>query len=248
MPILDLFSNQADLYAEFRPDYPPELFDFVASLAPGRSLAADVAAGSGQAAVGLAGRFERVLAFDASASQLAHARSHPRVAYCRSAAERLPLPDGSLDLLAVAQAAHWLDIPAFYGEVCRLLRPGGVIALWTYYLARITPAVDAVVDRYYREITGPYWHRRRRWIDDAYRRLPFPFAELPAPPMEMRARWTLRHLAGFLSSWSAAQAFQQAHGHHPLEEVDAELHAAWGDPDTEREAVWPLSFRIGKVG
>jgi ubiquinone/menaquinone biosynthesis C-methylase UbiE len=249
VPILDLFSGHSNVYAEFRPDYPVELFAYLAGLVPGRRRAADLATGNGQAAVGLAQHFETVLALDASASQLAHARPHPRLAYLQSAAERLPLPAACLDLLTVAQAVHWFDLPAFYAEACRVLRPGGVVALWTYYLVRITPEIDAVVDRYYTQVTGPYWHPRRRWIDDRYRRLPFPFAELPAPepPLQMRASWKLRHLAGFLSTWSAAQAFQQARGYHPLEDIAAALTAAWGDPETERPAVWPLYFRLGRT-
>ena len=41
------------------------------------------------------------------------------------------MPDASVDLVLVAQAAHWFDLPAFYAEVARVLRPGGVLAVWS---------------------------------------------------------------------------------------------------------------------
>jgi len=55
----DQFSKQAALYSQCRPGYPAELFDYLASIAPGHSVAWDCATGSGQAAVPLA-RFFRL--------------------------------------------------------------------------------------------------------------------------------------------------------------------------------------------
>ena len=46
----ELFIKQVEQYAEGRPTYPQELFDFIASKTPSHDLAWDVGAGSGQAA------------------------------------------------------------------------------------------------------------------------------------------------------------------------------------------------------
>jgi hypothetical protein len=46
----ELFIKQAENYAEGRPCYPPELFDFIASKTPSQDLAWDVGTGNGQAA------------------------------------------------------------------------------------------------------------------------------------------------------------------------------------------------------
>ena len=46
----ELFVKQAKQYAEARPDYPEELFEFIASKTPSHDLAWDVGTGSGQAA------------------------------------------------------------------------------------------------------------------------------------------------------------------------------------------------------
>ncbi len=66
---------------------------------------------------------------DASAEQIAHAERHPHVRYRVAAAEHSGLPDASIDLVTVAQALHWFDISAFYGEAIRVLRLGGTLAV-----------------------------------------------------------------------------------------------------------------------
>src|SRR5947199_10119649 len=72
MSFKDHFSRQAADYAIFRPGYPRELFDYLGSIAPGRHLAWDCGTGNGQAAVGLASGFDRVIATDASENQIAN--------------------------------------------------------------------------------------------------------------------------------------------------------------------------------
>ncbi len=139
MSFKDHFSGHAAVYASFRPGYPPALIDFVTSLAPGRSLAWDCATGNGQAAVCLAEHFERVIATDASAAQLAQATPHPNVEYRQAPAEQSGLADGSVDLLTVATALHWFDFDRFYAEAERVLAPGGALAAWAYNLAPRLP-------------------------------------------------------------------------------------------------------------
>nr|ABN07991.1 hypothetical protein MtrDRAFT_AC153128g24v2 [Medicago truncatula] len=46
----ELFVNQGKEYADARPSYPPQLFQFIASKTPSHNLVWDVATGSGQAA------------------------------------------------------------------------------------------------------------------------------------------------------------------------------------------------------
>lgn len=163
-------------------------------------------------------------------------------------AERLPLPSACLDLITVAQAVHWFDFPAFYAEARRVLRRGGLLAVWTYHLPRFNPAVDAVVDHLFTAVTGSYWHPRRALVDDGYASLPFPFDPLPPPPAtEIVVDWTLPNLIGFILSWSASQAFQAANRRSPLASLEADLLAAWGAPETPMSARFPLAYRIGRV-
>ena len=93
----DHFSLQAGDYARFRPTYPPELFAYLASVAPGRRLAWDCGTGNGQAALELVRHFDRVVATDASVEQLARALPHERIEYRVERAEEIVLPPGSVD-------------------------------------------------------------------------------------------------------------------------------------------------------
>ena len=96
----------------------------------------------------------------------------PGIRYRVAPAETSGLTGGSVDLVTVAQSLHWFDLEAFYREVRRVLRPGGVLAVWSYNLLQIAPGVDAVMDRFYREHLGPYWPAERRHVENGYRDLP----------------------------------------------------------------------------
>jgi len=241
----DHFSAVADGYARYRPGYPPALFDWLASLPARRRLAWDCATGSGQAAGGLAAHFRRVVATDSSASQIAQAAPHPGVEYRVAPAEASGLPDAGVDLVTVAQALHWLDLPAFYAEARRALAPGGTIAAWCYNLLDVEPRVNAVIGRYYSRVVGEYWPPERRLLEAGYRTLPFPFLELEPPPFEMSAGWTLDHLLGYLGTWSATQRYRRVRGADPVALVAGDLRAAWGDPEEARRVRWPLYLRVG---
>ena len=243
----DHFSELAAAYAAHRPGYPQALFEYLASLAPGRALAWDCGTGNGQAAVALAQYFEQVSATDASARQIEQAFAHERVRYAVEAAEHTSIAAGSVDLTTVGTAVHWFDFEAFYAEVRRVSKPGAVLAVWTYHLPLIEPAVDACLERYYRQTLAGYWPERIRYLEERYRTLPFPFTEIETPPFEARATWNLAALLGFLSSWSAARNYAEQQGRHPLHEIMDELQRAWGDAEQERLVRWPLHLRVGRV-
>ena len=128
----DHFSKQSRQYAQYRPRYPDEIYAYLASIAPGRSLAWDCGTGNGQAAVGLAEYFDKVYATDASAEQIALAYNHDKVDYHVEPAEHVSLSASSTDLVTVAVAVHWFNFEEFYREVKRVLRPKGILAVWTY--------------------------------------------------------------------------------------------------------------------
>jgi ubiquinone/menaquinone biosynthesis C-methylase UbiE len=246
MTFKDHFSGHAASYAAYRPGYPPELFDFVVSLTPGRALAWDCATGNGQAALSLAEVFEKVIATDASRQQLDEALPHPRVEYRVAPAEDSGLADGSVDLLTVAQALHWFDFDRFYREARRVLAPGGAIAAWSYNLLRGTSEVSALIDRLAGEITGAYWPPERRWVDEEYRTIPFAFPEVQAPVFHHRETWNLPRLVAYLRTWSSVVRYQAATGEDPIARIAPELAAAWGDPEETRLLTWPIFVRAGR--
>jgi ubiquinone/menaquinone biosynthesis C-methylase UbiE len=243
----DLFSGHAADYAAFRPRYPSALFAHLAAAAPDRTLAWDCATGNGQAALALTPHFRSVVATDASERQIAQARPHEKITYLVAPAERTPLPDATVELVTVAQALHWLDLPSFYAEVKRVVRPGGVIAVWCYQLHTIGPEVDAIVHHLYSGILGDYWPPERRLVEEGYRTLSFPFAEMTPPPFEMVQSWDLARLLSYLGTWSSSQRYRAQVGTDPIDLIRADMEAAWGGPSQVREVVWPLHLRVGII-
>ena len=242
----DHFSGHSGQYAQSRPNYPDEIYAYLASLAPDRSLAWDCGTGNGQAALGLATYFARVYATDASAEQISHAQPHEKVEYHAEPAEHVSLPDSSVDLVTVAVAIHWFNFEEFYSEVKRVLKPDGIIAAWTYNLTEISPEIDELIRHYYKDIVGEYWPERIRYLEQKYETIPFPFEEIVPPRFVMERNWDQLQLAGFLNSWSATQRYKAQKGHHPLELIWDRLSSAWGDENEKRLVRWPLHFRIGR--
>lgn len=242
----DNFSQQSAQYAQFRPVYPAALYDFLLPLAPGRRRAWDCATGNGQVAAVLADHFEQVDATDISAKQLEHALQRPNIRYAVGAAEKTDFPDAAFDLITVAQAAHWFDFDRFYPEAQRVLKPGGILALWGYGLLRTeSEAVNERLDHFYREVTGPYWDAERRHVDAEYRSIPFPFTEIEAPAFRMPYRWTLPHFQGYLGTWSAVQHYRKALGEDPVAVFAPQIEAVW--PEDGALAIWfPVFVRLGR--
>jgi SAM-dependent methyltransferase len=242
----DHFSRLAAQYAEFRPRYPGALFELLARVAPSRSRAWDCACGSGQATLDLAERFETVIATDGSAQQIAAAKPHPRVTYAVARAEASDIDSTSLDVVAVAQGLHWFDRPAFYAEARRVLRPSGVLAVWTYGIPRLNDAsLDRAMQAFYWETVGPYWPPERRYVEDGYRSIDFPFDELTAPSFSMRENWTLPQFIGYLRSWSSVGRYVNDKGEDPVVQVEEQFTPFWGV--RARDVSWPLSLRLGRV-
>jgi SAM-dependent methyltransferase len=241
----DHFSKQAGDYAKFRPGYPHELFEYLGSVAPSRTLAWDCGTGNGQAAVGLASVFDRVIATDASEKQIANAELHERVEYHVAPAESSGIESETVDLIMVAQALHWFDLDDFYAEAQRVLKTNGALSASAYNLLTIEPAIDEVVNRYYYEVVGPLWPPERKLVEQ-FAGLRFPFPEIDPPKFGMTAHWNLDHLLGYLRTWSSTQRFIAAKGSDPVEQIIDDLNRAWGDTRQTRRVVWPLIVRIGR--
>jgi SAM-dependent methyltransferase len=247
MSFPDHFSRQSSAYAAHRPRYPAELYEWLASLGTGHERAWDCATGNGQAAVDLARHFDAVIASDASFAQIGNRQPHERVAYLVATAERAPLRDQCCDLVTVAQAVHWFDFERFYAEVRRILRPGGILAIWAYASFNVTRAIDAVVAHLYSDVVGPFWPPERAYVEAAYRTIPFPFAEIPAPQFDCVAQLNLDGLLGYLRSWSAVQRFRDAHGEDPVAALYSGLARAWGSGDAVRRVAWRIHLRVGRI-
>jgi len=246
-PFKDHFSAHATSYAAARPDYPPELFAWLAGQAPAHGLAWDCATGNGQAARALAGHFKQVIATDASAEQIARAVPQPGIEYRVAAAESPGLDPQSADLVTVAQAVHWFDRPRFYEAARRILRPGGLIAVWSYGLFAIDPALDGIVNRFFDGVIGPYWPPERKLVDAHYATLNFPFEEIKPPAFVMERDWTREQVLAYLRTWSAVQRYRHDEGRDPVSLMAGAFTHQWGD-SMQRRVRWPLYLRAGRPG
>ncbi|MGH8174304.1 MAG: class I SAM-dependent methyltransferase [Rhodanobacteraceae bacterium] len=249
MTFRDHFSGHAATYREARPQYPEALFDWLATQTPARDLVWDAGCGNGQASVSLASRFGQVFATDPSATQIENAERRANIEYRVEPGEQCSLANSSADLVTVAQALHWFDFARFFSETARVLKPGGVLAAWTYSDCHVTPAIDAVKHRVYVDLTGPYWPPERDYVEAGYRTIPMPvgdgalFEEIEVPSFVMRVEWDAAQFLAYLRSWSATQRYIKANGVDPVSLVEGELREAWGDPKRTREVRWDFHVR-----
>jgi ubiquinone/menaquinone biosynthesis C-methylase UbiE len=243
----DLFSNQASLYAQYRPGYPHELYEYILQHVNNRQLAWDCATGNGQAAVELARYFEKVMATDLSEKQLQQAQPHEKITYTVSTAEQTPFDSNSFDCITVAQAYHWFQFEAFGKEVMRIAKPGAIVAIWGYSLVVCEDdVINALIKTFYRETVGAYWDKERKYIDDHYTTVPFPYEPLPSKEFKIRVEWNRQQLIGYFNTWSSVLHFIKAHQYNPVDELAAALEQLWPD-DSSRNFYFPLFLKLGKV-
>ena len=241
----DLFSNQANTYAKYRPVYPAALFDYILQFVTEKNTAWDCATGNGQAALGLAPHFKKVFATDISEKQLSLAKPHANIQYQVSAAEHTNFPPNSFDLITVAQAYHWLKFDAFEKEVKRVAKKDAVIAVWGYSLfSTNNAAIDSLIKKFYTEIVGSYWDAERKFVDDNYKSVPFNFTPLPTKQFFIKTGWSKEDVTGYLNSWSSVQHFIDAKKYNPVDDLKNDLDILWKDI---KPISFPLFLRLGRV-
>lgn len=242
----DNFSSASDKYAKYRPTYPKAVFDYLYSLVAHKGRAWDCGTGNGQVARELAKSFSQVFATDLSSAQIAQAPAAANIHYSTQPAEKTNFDDHQFDLVTVAQAIHWFDFDRFYAEVRRTAKPSALLAVMGYDLLTIDDTVDPFIRRFYFERIGPYWDSERRYIDERYLTIPFPFDEISTPTFTNRQSWSLEHLAGYLRTWSAVKHFIRENGTDPVGALITELEPHWPAEEL-KEVRFPILLRIGRV-
>ncbi len=242
----DNFSRLADRYAKYRPNYPRELFDFILDQVKEREAAWDVATGNGQTAKELCQHFEKVFATDISRKQLDEAYQSPNIFYSLQPAEQTDFPANSFSLITVSQALHWFQFDKFYTEVKRVSKPGGWLAVWTYPLLNITPEIDNLIGiDFYKNTLGAYWDEERKYVEEHYATLPFPFKEIKCPAFQIRFDWTIEELEGYLNTWSAVQKFIVANNYNPVPDIMKRIKSFW--KEEKMKIIFPVYMRMGQV-
>ncbi len=242
----DHFSGHAAAYADARPGYPDDLFAWLAAQSHGHQLAWDAGCGNGQASVALAGYFDSVYASDPSEAQIASAVANARVRYFVGAAEESGLPDGCVNLVTVAQAFHWIDAPRFCAEARRVLKPDGLIAVWSYAQSEVSADVDRVFNELHDVRLAQDWPTGRDHVVSRYHDLLFDFDRVATPAFEMRSEWNLDQYLAYLRSWSACQRYLARTGRDAVQEISGAMHEAWGEPGLARAVRWPLLVLAGR--
>ncbi|HYV98407.1 MAG TPA: class I SAM-dependent methyltransferase [Gemmatimonadaceae bacterium] len=246
MTFRDHFSDASRAYATFRPSYPAELIRWLASLTPSTRRAWDCATGNGQAAILLAEHFADVIATDASEAQIAAATPHARVRYAVATERESGLEASSMDLVTVAQALHWFDIPAFFREADRVLVPRGILAIWSYGKPSLESSANRVLHWMHDERIGPFWPSERMNVESGYRTVALPYPEIPAAPRTLAVNMTRDALVGYVGTWSAVRQARLKEGTDPVPEFVAALAEVWPDEREARTVSWPLTVRVGR--
>lgn len=241
----DNFSDNTPAYARFRPGYPEELVHYLLEHTPVHKTAWDCGTGNGQLAKKLAPHFDTVYATDISLPQLDQAMAADNIIYRQSPAEKTNFSDKQFDLVTVAQAVHWFRFDAFYQEVYRTLKDDGLLLITGYSLLHVNPEIDQVIRHFYTDIVGPYWDRERKYIDELYLTIPFPFQDIPSPQLEQKYLWNLEQLIGYLYTWSAVKHFTNQEGKDPVLLIKDALATLWG-AETMREVSFPTLIRAGR--
>ncbi|MGE8561831.1 MAG: class I SAM-dependent methyltransferase [Acinetobacter sp.] len=240
----DLFSDQSLRYKQARPNYSLQIVEEILKHVPERHFAWDCGAGSGQFTQLLAPYFDHVVATDISEAQLQQAPYLENVSYQVQAAEQTSIAAYSIDLVTVAQAIHWFDFEKFYKEVKRVLKPQGVFAAVGYGLIQVQDAaINTLVQQLYFETLNGYWDAERRYIDELYQTIPFPFQEKPVPELHLEYQWTAQQLLSYLSTWSALKHYQDKNDDDPLQSISNALKAAPENLDV----TFPVLLRVGTL-
>ncbi len=247
MKNVQTFGVQSNQYAQARPTYPKALPAYLRKLTPEHHRIWDCATGNGQFAITCAEFFTEVHATDISPAQIQHAISHANVTYYVSSAEETPFSDAAFDVIVVAQAVHWFNPGQFYRESRRLLKPGGILAVFGYAFPSITPEMDALLDEYLLKPVDEFWAEGNRLIMDAYRSLPFPMAEIQnLPAFAIEVAWNLEQFLAYLRTWSAVKRYIAKYGKDPVGVLANALREVWDSPERSRTVKMPLALKVGR--
>ncbi|ORZ33890.1 S-adenosyl-L-methionine-dependent methyltransferase [Catenaria anguillulae PL171] len=269
LPFRDRFGKLSDSYSKFRPTYPPELYAYLAAQCPQHDVAVDLGAGNGQATMSLLAHFARVVGTDGSLGQIEKARERlaaaegaqvrDRVTFevCKAEhVDRVVEPE-SVDLVTVAQAIHWFNLDPTYSAVSRILRPNGLLAIWTYPIPTFpsAPLLQSAFRAFYEHLHAHKWWDGiiRDYVDNQYANLPFPGSGthlvevLPKPaPWVVTRSWTFDDLVGFLGTWSAVGRARDEGGVDIVGEWSGRLREAWPKDEGEVQVQWTIHMRVAK--
>lgn len=243
----DLFSEQSSNYMTFRPRYPEEVFRWLSEQTLSHDLAWDCGTGNGQAAVQLAKYYSKVIATDPSSEQLKFAMPSEQIEYRRETAEHSSLQDSSIDVVCVAQALHWFNFDAFYQEVKRVLKPGGLICAIAYGLPETEQAILEHIRQLHDVTLRTHWDQERQLVANLYLDIPFPFHKIDAPTFQIAKELNQKELCGYLQTWSGLKKMLKSTGQDPMPDFRNKLEKLWPSGRSKVVFTWKLALLVGKT-
>jgi len=229
------FGAAADAYSAYRPEYSREIFERILAHIPvdRRHCALDLGAGTGKATRPLTECFSEVIAVEPDQRMAEKILAvAPRALVCVTSAEAFSQPPGTVDLVNIATALHWMDVPRVMDNVTRWLRPGGILAVYGSEFPITPDPVKAIVRQEFQQ----HWDQFR---DDRLRRKEFPQSIVRAAPgLDVFQEDTISHVvpmtaaefAGFCRSTSYGSAYGRSL---------ADEGAYWRDFEQRLRDAWP---------
>jgi len=251
MRLQDLFNAHSARYRRVRPACPESWFAWLAQAAPARERVWDAGTGPGTVACALAPRFAEVFATDISAGALEAAPPVRNVHWAIEPAERSSLATSTVDLVTAGAAFHWFDQPRFLREARRVLRPGGVIAVWAYTDRPEDSELATLLDQHLAPLDA---HRapELRLALDGYQDLDLGGTPIPAPPFTLTSLLDYEGTLDLVRSWSAAIRYEQHTQLDAAQLVAQPLAAFWtqrvGPRDRPMHLSWAGTARVERFG
>ncbi|HEY2644334.1 MAG TPA: class I SAM-dependent methyltransferase [Galbitalea sp.] len=225
------FDQAAEVYERSRPEYPQAAIDWL--LPAGAKTVLDLGAGTGKLTRALTARGLEVFAVDPSPKMLEQLRAAvPGAIVHVGSAEDIPLPDGSVDAVVVAQAWHWVDQDVALPAVARVLRPGGTLGLiWNFrdervpWVARLTEAMHPATGELFLE-------------NNVIQTGPFGAIE------EVEFEWSMQFDRPALIELLKSRSYYIVATPDRQKELEAAVHDLLDiDPDVGGQTVWEMPYR-----
>ncbi|MBS2961467.1 class I SAM-dependent methyltransferase [Actinocrinis puniceicyclus] len=198
------FGAAARDYDRYRVGPPAEIVERI--LPPSCEVVLDLGAGTGAMTRHLLARIPQVYAVEPDPRMReVLAENCPGVTAMEGVAERIPLPDASVDAVVMSAAWHWVDPDRAIPEVARVLRDGGTLALVWNHSDRNVPWVSDL-DALRRRITGGgdvVYPRIQHFLNDPWLPEGAPFTDVEISALLWSTTLTREELSASQTTYSA---------------------------------------------